>query len=349
VPGGTATGTRTGTATVLTLTLGGQLEAIEKAEFDQKVVFENGRLTANADRATYVEAQGLLKLRPNPTEPRRRSTVNSGDFFVDSPDIDIDLNTENLLAVGDVKTSLVRKSASGAQSAAGGLFAGSEPIRGAAAKLDYRKDTGKATYTGAPKARALLQQGDTRIFANELVFEEAANRLKGTGDVDSSIPMTSIDEKGRSQVKMQQVRAETMSYDDASRRAVYEGKPVILTTADGVTEGPKMTFELAEDGKTLKRLLVEGGVFASRSDGHEFSGATLDYRMEDDLYILTGRSGTPARVKQPPQDPKAAAPVCDFTTGQKFEFSHRTGGFQNFGSGFETVPGACTESLRKPR
>jgi lipopolysaccharide export system protein LptA len=347
--GATATGTRTGTATTLVLTLGGQLEAIEKAEFEQKVVFENGRLTANSDRATYVETQGLLKLRPNPTEPRRRSSVDSGDFFVDSSDIDIDLNTENLLAVGDVKTSLVRKSASGAKSAPGGLFAGSEPIRGAAAKLDYRKDTGKAIYTGAPKARALLQQGDTRIFANELVFEEAANRLKGTGDVDSSIPMTSTDGQGRSQVKMQQVRAETMSYDDASRQAEYHGKPVVLTTADGVTEGLTMFFELAEDGKTLKRLRAVGSVFASRSDGHEFSGTELDYRMEDDRYILTGRSGTPARMKQPPGDPKAAAPLCDFTIGQKFEFSHRTGGFQNFGSGFDTKPGACTESLRNAR
>jgi lipopolysaccharide export system protein LptA len=251
--------------------------------------------------------------------------------------------------VGGVKTRLMRKAASGAKSAPGGLFAGSDPILGDATKLDYRKDTGKATYTGAPKARALLQQGDTRILANELVFEEAANRLKGTGDVDSSIPMTSTDDKGRSQVKMQQVRAETMSYDDASRRAVYEGKPVILTTADGVTEGPKMTFELAEDGKALKRLLVEGGVFASRSDGHEFSGTDLDYRMEDDLYILSGRSGSPAVVKQPPGDPKTAGGRCDFTSGQRLEFSGRTRGFQNSRSPFDTKPGACTESLRKPR
>ena len=72
--------------------------------------------------------------------------------------------------------------------------------------------------------------------------------------------------------------------------------------------------------------------------------------MQEDLYILTGRSGIPARVKQPPRDPKAAGSPCDITVGQKFEFSHRTGGFRNYGSGtFATDPGACTESLRKPR
>jgi len=150
-------------------------------------------------------------------------------------------------------------------------------------------------------------------------------------------------------VKEQQVRADTMSYDDASRQAQYRGQPVILTTADGVTEGLTMIFELAEDGKTLKRLRAIGSVFASRSDGHEFSGTELDYRVEEDRYILTGSPGIEARVKQPPRDPKAAAPVCDFTTGQKFEYSHRTGGFQNQGSTFSTDPGACTQSLRKPR
>jgi hypothetical protein len=65
--------------------------------------------------------------------------------------------------------------------------------------------------------------------------------------------MTVTEDQGRSQVKDQQVRADTMSYDDAARRAEYHGKPVILTTADGVTEGLTMSFELAEDGKTLKR------------------------------------------------------------------------------------------------
>ena len=347
--GGTTTDTRTGTSTVLILTLGGQLEAIEKADFDQNVRFVNGALTANSDKATYREAKGLLELHPNDREPRRRSSVSSGEFFVASADIDLSLETEDLIAVGDVKTTLERKAAAGAKTTRGGLFSGSTPITGSAARLDYRKATGKATYTGAPKAPALLQQGDTRIFANELVFEEAVNSLKGTGDVDSRMPMTVTDQQGRSQVKEQQVLAETMSYDDASRQAQYRGQPVILTTADGVTEGLTMFFELAEDGKTLKRLRAVGSVFASRSDGHEFSGTELDYRMEEDRYILTGSSGIPAQVKQPPRDPKAPAPVCDFTIGQKFEYFHRTGGFQNYGSGFGTDPGACTVSLRKPR
>jgi hypothetical protein len=140
-----------------------------------------------------------------------------------------------------------------------------------------------------------------------------------------------------------------MAYDDASRRAEYHGKPVVLTTVDGVTEGLTMVFELADDGKTLKRLHAVGGVFAKRADGHEFSGAELEYLMDDDLYILKGRSGDPARVKQPAADPKAAGARCDFTSGQRLEFSRRTGGFRNSGSPFSTDQLACTETLRKPR
>lgn len=347
--GGTATETRTGTATVLTLTLGGQLEAIEKADFDQKVVFKSGRLTANSDRATYVEAKGILELRPSLREPRRRSSVDSGDFWVESTDINLTLDTEDLIAIGDVKTSLVRRAASGAKTASGSLFAGSDPIKGTAARLDYSKDAGRAKYTGAQNTRATLEQRDTRILANELVFEETTNSLRGQGDVDSRIPMTVTDDQGRSQIKQQQVMADTMSYDDASRRAEYHGKPVILTTVDGVTEGLTMFFDLAEDGKTLKRLRAVSSVFASRTDGHEFSGAELEYRMEDDVYVLTGRSGVTAQMKQSPRDPKAAGSLCDFTEGQKFEFSGRTGDLRNAGSGFSTEPRPCTETLRKPR
>jgi lipopolysaccharide export system protein LptA len=344
-----ATGTRTGTSAALILTLGGQLEAIEKAEFDQNVVFKNERLTAKSDRATYFEAKSILELKPNDKGPRRRSSADSGEFYVEGSIVNLFLDTENLNATGDVKTTLTRKAASGQKPAQGSLFSGTEPINGTAEHLEYSKDTGKATYTGAPKTRALLQQGSTRILANELVFEEATNRLQGRGDVDSRIPMTVTEDQGRSQVKDQQVRADTMSYDDAARRAEYQGKPVILTTADGVTEGLTMTFDLAEDGKTLKRLRAVADVFASRVDGHEFSGVELEYRMEDDVYVLTGRSGTPAQVKQPPRDPKALEKLCDFTIAQRLEFSGRTGSIQSFGPSVSTNPHPCTDSLRKPR
>jgi hypothetical protein len=78
-----------------------------------------------------------------------------------------------------VKTTLDPKGRARARSRAqGSVFGhGTDPWHGRA--LEYSKDTGKATYTGAPKTRALLQQGSTRILANELVFEEATNRLQG--------------------------------------------------------------------------------------------------------------------------------------------------------------------------
>jgi lipopolysaccharide export system protein LptA len=275
--------------------------------------------------------------------------VDSGDFFVEGGDIDLFLDTENLIAVGDVKSRLVRKQASGAKVSAGALFTGSDPIIGTAARLDYRKDTGTATYTGAPKAPASLQQGDTRIFAIELVFEEGTNELQGKGDVDSRIPMTVTDDQGRSQVKEQRVRADAMSYDDALRRAEYRGQPVILTTVDGVTEGQTMVFEFGETARALKRLRAMRAVFATRSDGHEFSGTDLDYLVDDDLYILTGSPGNPAAVKQPARDPKAVGARCDFTEGQRLEFSRRTGGLKSSGPLVSTEPRACTESLRKSR
>lgn len=342
-------GTRTGTSAVIVLTLGGQLEAIEKADFQQNVRFVNDRLTATSDTAIYNEAAGKLELRPALKEPRRRSSVDSREMFVESISIDLELNTENLLAVGDVKTTMNRKQSTGAAATQGGLFTGSEPIFATAAQLRYLKDTGLATYTGAPKSPAVMHQKDKRIQANELVFEENTNKLTGKGEVDSRIPMSVSDDQGKSQLKTQQVKADTMAYDDALRQAVYHGKPVTLTTTDGTTEGLVMTFELAEDGKTLNRLRAQGNVFGSRNDGMQFSGVELEYRVEEDLYILTGRSGSPAVIKQPPADPKAGDGQCDFPEAQRLEFSPRTGSFKSSGSTVGSNKRPCSESLRKPR
>jgi hypothetical protein len=150
-------------------------------------------------------------------------------------------------------------------------------------------------------------------------------------------------------VKTQQVKADTMAYDDALRRAEYHGRPVTLTADGGTTEGLVMIFELAEDGKTLKRLRAQGNVFGTRSDGMEFSGVELEYRVDDDLYVLTGRAENPAVIKQPPVDPKAGDGRCDFPEGQRLEFSPRTGSFKSSGSPVGSNKRPCSESLRKSR
>ncbi len=112
-----ASNRRLGTATVLVMKLGGQLDSIQEAEFQQNAIFEDGRVSATADIATYDDAKDILYLKPNRARPRRQSGVKTADMTVDASEIDVYLESENLKARGGVRTRTVRTPENGKTSA----------------------------------------------------------------------------------------------------------------------------------------------------------------------------------------------------------------------------------------
>ncbi len=176
---------RTGTATTLVLTLGGQIDAIERAEFQQKAWFQDGDATCEADVAQYEEANGLLHLIPNAKEPRRLSRVTTSEMTVDGATIDVDTNTDDLRAQGTVTTRLKRAPGSAA-APKGALFAGDEPIIGGADALRYTKSSGTAHYTGSTRGQAMLKQGQSVVIADQIEFADASRNLSASGTVDST-------------------------------------------------------------------------------------------------------------------------------------------------------------------
>ena len=344
-PQGAAT-SRTGSATTLVLKLAGQLDAIQEAEFQQKAKFADGRVSAEADIATYDDAKDVLFLKPNPREPRSGSRVQTTDLTVDAPQIDVFLESENLKARGGVRTRTV-KTAESKKKPAGSLFEGDEPIYGTADSLDYVKETGKATYLGSARSVARLKQGETDIQAVRLEFTESTNNLVGTGQVDSKIFMTAptSDVKAQAKPQVYSVKADTLTYDDARRVAVYEAPLVVLTTEDGTrTESRKLTFELAKDSRALDRMRAEGAndVFATLTGGYEAKGDLLVYRADTDVYTITGK---PATVKSPDKDN-----TCKQTVSTIVELNRKSGTVSlpgNSPAPSSTAPIGCAESIRK--
>jgi hypothetical protein len=230
---------------------------------------------------------------------------------VDAREISLESASENLDATGDVRTQTVRDKERAAK-AAGSLFEGASPIIGAADRLIYRRDTGRATYTGTVKTPASLTQGDTSVLGATIDFVESTNQLTARGQVDSTLLMAATEAEAKSgKMKAYKVRAETLMYDDAKRVAEYAGKPAILTTVDGDTEGATLTFVLAETSRTLKTMRAAGDVYARLAGGYEAVGDTLDYDAATEEYNLrSARTGSLARVKAP-QKQEAGAPVSD--------------------------------------
>jgi lipopolysaccharide export system protein LptA len=338
--------TRTGSATTLVLKLAGQLDAIQEAEFQQNAVFEDGRVSAKADVARYDDAKDVLFLKPNASGPRRVSSVQTVDLTVDAAEIDVFLETENLAARGSVKTRTAKRPES-KKKPAGSLFEGDEPVYGTADSLDYVKESGKAVYLGSARSLAHLQQGKTDIGAIRLEFTESTNNLVAIGQVESAIFMTAptADSKAEAKPQVYRVNAETLTYDDARRVAVYEAPLVVLTTEDGTrTESRKLTFELAKESRALDRMRAEGadsGVFAMLPGGYEAKGDQLVYRADTDLYNITGK---PAIVKSPDKEGS-----CKKTVSIILELNRKTGAVSLPGTSpapSSTAPIGCAESIR---
>lgn len=337
---------RTGSAQLLVLTLGGQLDAIEQAEFQQNVRFEDGRVTAEAELGIYDDARDVLQLRGSPKETRRLSRVTTADMQVDAREIDVFLETEDLDARGSVTSRAVRAKEG---AAAGSLFEADEPVIGSANTLEYKRASGLAVYRGAATTPARLSQKQTSVIAERLEFTEKTSDLRASGRVQTKLQMLDETSAG-SKTQVYDIRSDTLAYDDTRRVADFRGTLVTLTTADGVTESRQLLLELAGDSRTLQRLRAEGGVYATLSDGYEFAGESLVSQPDTEIYVLTGK---PARVKSRDKDRPAGgkADNCSLTTGDVLELNRKTGGLQSPGSGRinTTTTISCAESLRPKR
>jgi hypothetical protein len=317
---------RTGTARILSLVLGGQIDAIERAEFQHDAVFHDGRFKAEGDLAIYDEANDKLLLRPAPGS-RRLARIVSTDIEVDAVEIDLPLEGEDIEARNDVRTRVVGDAKPGAPKT-GSLFESGTSVFGTATTLKYGRESGRAVYTGTPKAPARLRQVDTEVIATQIEFKESTSYLVAIGAVDSAIPMSDSSKGAKPVQQIYRGRADRLTYDDTKRVAIYEStgsNPVVVITADGEIESRKSTtFELAKDSRTLVRMRSVGNVFGKLSGGHEVAGDVLTYRADNETYELTGK---PAAVKSPEDSSstsKSPPDACKKTTSDRLVLNRKT-------------------------
>ena len=355
---------RTGKATALVLALGGQLDAIESAEFQQNAEFTDGTMTGRADIARYFEAKQQLVLLPNEREPRRRLSANTPELEVNATTrIEVRTDTQDLRAQGSVTTLMEQKPAKAARPP-GALFEGDAAVIGAADTLDYVKATGKATYTGTRGAPARLVQGPTSIAADLLDFTEKSRDLIARGAVDAMWMFAVAPKDAKpaepggstppAPLKAHRVRADSLRYDDSARTSTYVGTPVTLTTEDGDVEARKMTFTQAATSRALASMRAEGDVMATWPGGYEAVGAVLVYDAATEEYTLYGKDGHEvAQVKSRKKGPDgsvAPGSNCTVTEGLQLVLNRRTGDVQTPGRGESprnTVEQPCSQPLRR--
>lgn len=306
---------RTGTARTLSMRLGGNLDAVEEAHFEQDVTFRDGDVTGDADLGTYAVSKGQLTLRPAP-KVSRAPRVSSGRVTVDARElIEVDLETQDLHAVGDVKTVNTPAPADTKRDTASrGLFTDGETMLGFGAEFWYEQARGGARYRGTRQAPARLTQGETTVAGESVELAEQTRDLTAKGSVDSTFVATA---QADDAPKRYRVTADSLEYKDEARTASYAGAPVTLTGTDGTITSRTTVMTLAAEGRQLDRLDARGDVHTVlEQQGREAYSDTLLYEGASSRYTLRGQ---PLRLRATGDKPGACslwlAPLCHFSAG----------------------------------
>jgi lipopolysaccharide export system protein LptA len=341
---------RTGKSQILVLGLNGKLDAIDRATFTQNATFTDGDVRGDADEAQYFATAGKLLLRPAARGARKMPHVDDGDLTVDAQQIDIDINTDDLDARGDVKTRNRPSAPSAAPQTKSALFDFNDPNRpiyGTSEKLKYTSDTGRAVYTGTPETLARTWQDQNSVQGDEVTVETETHNLKAVGHVSSVYFLTpAADSTGRSSgppPKPTEYRgsADSLDYRDAEHIATYVGAPATLKSADSTTTAPRIDVTFNDQGNSIDQLIATGGAYAQLEGGREAVGQKLVYVAATETYTLTGSTATPARVKLPNSDKSG----CTKSTGEKLTFTKQSGSADGARM---TENIACTVSIKDP-
>jgi lipopolysaccharide export system protein LptA len=245
------------------------------------VLYHDGDLTASGQRADYTPATQILTLNGDPrvTEKGMVTTARS---------MRMDRATGDATAEGNVKTtySNLREQPGGA------LLASSSPIHVTANKMDVRRASSVALYSGNVR----LWQDSNVIQAPTIQFDQAQRSILATGDGQPvSTVLVEIASDGK--VTPVTITSRRLSYADSQHVAQFTGG-VTARGSDGTMTAASMDAYLVPRSQEkasdvshgqgqLDRIVANGDVSVSQP-GRRATGQNLVYTAVDDRFVMTG-------------------------------------------------------------
>jgi lipopolysaccharide export system protein LptA len=335
--------TRTVTADALDVVLEPGFGAATDARFKGRVVFRDRGVRAEAPDARYDIPRELVHLPSSAGTGRAR--VDDERVSVDARAIVLTAGSKQLRAKGDVRSVLQPQKADARDRRAPAMLERDKPVNVTAAQLDYDGDAGRATYTGT----ARLWQDERSVQGDMLVLDDKQGNLLAKGNAvsrlileekDSTAPKEPATPKPAAAAKAAKTetiaRGDTLTYDNAARKAAYEGR-ASFSGPQGDVAGEKIELFLDETGRTLERSEAYTNVVARFEGGHRATGVRLTYLADGERYLMTG---APVRILEQRAD------GCTETTGASLTFVRSTDTISvvgNEGSRSQTKPGSCGE------
>jgi lipopolysaccharide export system protein LptA len=333
---------RTVTADALDVALQPGFGAATDARFKGRVVFREAGVRAEAPEAHHEIARGLVHLSAAAAIP---ASVVDERVSVDARAIDLTAGSKRLQAKGDVRSTLQPQKANAGDRRTPAMFERDKPINVTAGHLDYDGDAGRATYTG----NARLWQEERSVQGDTLVLDDKQGNLSVKGNARSRLHLEEKNQPKPGQNPQASVgtptkrtetiaRGDTLTYDNATRKAVYDGH-AHFTGPQGDVEGQRIELFLDETGRTLERAEAYTNVVARFEGGQRATGDRLTYLADGERYLMTG---APVRILE------KVTEGCRETVGASLTFARSTDTISvvgHEGSRSKTTPESC-EKLR---
>ncbi len=286
---------RTAESQTLDVSLAPGMGDVEEARFDGGVRFEKGAMTAVADRAVYQVNADRLDLRGDTGSAPPRLVDER--ITVEARSIDVGFEGPQIAAEGAVKSELRPEpaGADGSKSASTrrpSLLDADKPVLVLANALQYDGGEGRATYTG----NAWLSQGDTSIKSDSLVLDEKTGDLAADGSVFTTTILEQVTAEGERRRVHSVARAASFRYEEADRRATYDGNAQV-GGPQGDMQARLIELFLKPSGNELERVEAYDDVTLIEA-ARRTTGQRLTYFSEDQRYLVIG---APVRVVDGPE------------------------------------------------
>ncbi len=252
-------------------------------EFQEKVVFVQGKKKAVTELAAYTSASASLELftKPELWDGEQGTHLRAENIVIGT-------RTNDVTAKEDVQSVLERKGGRG------GLLAGKEePAVITARLLDYIS----STRTGLYREGALLRSGRDEVRARSIRLQERAQvrRLEARGEVMGLLNPQAA--QGSAPPQKLETRAAEMDYDEGNGRIQYRGG-VNIRQGDIETRSPAATLVLTDDGAGVASLRA-GEPVEVQQGNRRATGAFATYTPADQSMLLVGDKVT---LKDPGQE-----------------------------------------------
>ena len=277
----------------------GKTQALEEVVQSGNVQIQEAKRSATADRAAFDQPSDSMALNGNV-----RYKDDATGSALTSSSLILNRATGETSASGGVKTTYAEQKAQ----ASGGVLSAAQAVHVTAEQMVAKNSTGAARYSGHSR----LWQGGNIVQAPVIEFNRNGRTLDARAEGSRRVSTVFVQPDKNGKDAPVEVTADHLHYEDAQRRAVFEGS-ILVRSADSTLHANRAVIALkpqtaGQQAKTQAPQPPEQGAPSEvqtidatgdiqlEQPGRKALGAHLLYVADEGKFVLTGLPGIPPSI-----------------------------------------------------